>query len=234
MNVVYFCTVAPRAHCGKVVQAHSSRDRRSATAGMSQIGPCRLCKKRGDAKCPLSEGCSRRYSAPASRAARTRDTVRCTSRFACSSSRRCEGGTLASPMMFVRSRTGGGPPSCTSAAKNLLTEKRRSGLTRSDPTGGSKRNRARGRGVPLLRAPGGCRSCRPPIRPGVGTPRHRPAACTGPKREGGRSERREPTSRRLAQQRALAQDTQQPWWDALEEVPAADRVRRQRRQRPQA
>eukprot|EP00965_Chrysotila_dentata_P052921 1754766-Pleurochrysis_carterae.AAC.1 len=76
----------------------------------------------GDDKCPLSAGCSNRYSAPVSRAARRSDTVRLTSRLACSSSRWCEGGTFASPMMFERSRTGGGLPSGTLAEKKRLTE----------------------------------------------------------------------------------------------------------------
>eukprot|EP00965_Chrysotila_dentata_P259772 6213675-Pleurochrysis_carterae.AAC.2 len=76
----------------------------------------------GDDKCPRSAGCSNRYSAPVSRAARRSDTVRSTSRLACSSSRRCEGGTSASPMTFERSRTGGGPPSDTLAEKKRLTE----------------------------------------------------------------------------------------------------------------
>eukprot|EP00965_Chrysotila_dentata_P005113 167600-Pleurochrysis_carterae.AAC.4 len=76
----------------------------------------------GDDICPLSAGCSSRYSAPASRAARRSDTVRSTSRLACSSLRWCGGGMSASPMMFERSRTGGGPPSETFAEKNRLTE----------------------------------------------------------------------------------------------------------------
>eukprot|EP00965_Chrysotila_dentata_P044148 1467425-Pleurochrysis_carterae.AAC.1 len=73
---------------------------------------------------PRSAGCSRMYSAPASRAARRSVAVRSTSRFACSSSRRCEGGTLARPVMFSWSRTGGGPPSgAFLAAKKRLAEK---------------------------------------------------------------------------------------------------------------
>eukprot|EP00965_Chrysotila_dentata_P058952 1956772-Pleurochrysis_carterae.AAC.1 len=99
-----------------------SRARRSAMPGVSHSGPCRLCKKSGDALCPLSGGFSRRYSAPASRAARSSEAVRSTRIFDCSSSRRCEGGTFARPMTFSRSRTGGGPPSGTFAEKNLLTE----------------------------------------------------------------------------------------------------------------
>eukprot|EP00965_Chrysotila_dentata_P018361 611065-Pleurochrysis_carterae.AAC.2 len=79
--------------------------------GTTQSGPCRLCRYRGDDICPRSAGCSRMYSAPASRAARRSVAVHSTSRFACSSSRRCEEGTLANPMIFSRSRTGGGPPS---------------------------------------------------------------------------------------------------------------------------
>eukprot|EP00965_Chrysotila_dentata_P180976 5973870-Pleurochrysis_carterae.AAC.1 len=62
-------------------------------------------------------------SAPASRAACRSVVVRSTSRLACSSLRRCEGGTSSNPMMFNRSRTGGGPPSGTFLAeKNLLTD----------------------------------------------------------------------------------------------------------------
>eukprot|EP00965_Chrysotila_dentata_P030990 1032003-Pleurochrysis_carterae.AAC.1 len=73
--------------------------------------------------CPLSAGCSKRYSEPASRPARRSDAVRSTSTFACCSSRWCASGTFASPEMWSRSRTGGGPPSGTSASKNRLTEK---------------------------------------------------------------------------------------------------------------
>eukprot|EP00965_Chrysotila_dentata_P106370 3513450-Pleurochrysis_carterae.AAC.1 len=92
--------------------------------GTAQSGPCRLCRYRGDEMCPRSAGCSRMNSAPASRAARRSVAVRSTSRFACSSSRRCEAGTVANPMMFSRSRTGGGPPSGASlAVKKRLTEK---------------------------------------------------------------------------------------------------------------
>eukprot|EP00965_Chrysotila_dentata_P047397 1572320-Pleurochrysis_carterae.AAC.1 len=73
--------------------------------------------------CPLSAGCSRRYSDPASRPARRSDTVRSTSRLACCKSRWCAGGTSGRPKMCSRSRTGGGPPSGTSASKKRLTEK---------------------------------------------------------------------------------------------------------------
>eukprot|EP00965_Chrysotila_dentata_P212933 6187332-Pleurochrysis_carterae.AAC.2 len=73
--------------------------------------------------CPLSAGCSRRYSDPASRPARRSETVRSTRRLACYSSRWCAGGTSGSPAMCSRSRTGGGPPSGTSASKKRLTEK---------------------------------------------------------------------------------------------------------------
>eukprot|EP00965_Chrysotila_dentata_P255799 6212343-Pleurochrysis_carterae.AAC.2 len=59
--------------------------------GMSQTGPWRACRNSGDATWPLSAGCSRRYSEPASRPARRSDAVRSTRMFACSSSR-----TLAS------------------------------------------------------------------------------------------------------------------------------------------
>eukprot|EP00965_Chrysotila_dentata_P180734 5965842-Pleurochrysis_carterae.AAC.1 len=64
------------------MQAHASRACMSRTDGMSQSGPCRACRKIGDDKWPRSAGCSRRYSAPDSRAARSKATVRSTSRFA--------------------------------------------------------------------------------------------------------------------------------------------------------
>eukprot|EP00965_Chrysotila_dentata_P136059 4498429-Pleurochrysis_carterae.AAC.2 len=86
------------------------------------MGPCRACRNSGDAMCPLSAGCSRRYSEPASRPARRSDTVRSTRRLACCSSRWCVEGTSGSPMMCSRSRTGGGPPSGTLASKERLTE----------------------------------------------------------------------------------------------------------------
>eukprot|EP00965_Chrysotila_dentata_P182458 6024748-Pleurochrysis_carterae.AAC.1 len=58
--------------------------------------------KSGDDKCPLSAGCSSRYSAPESRAALSSEAVRSARRFACCSSRWCWGGTLGSPMMWSR------------------------------------------------------------------------------------------------------------------------------------
>eukprot|EP00965_Chrysotila_dentata_P132823 4391892-Pleurochrysis_carterae.AAC.1 len=89
--------------------------------GMSHKGPWRACRKSGDAMCPLSAGCSRRYSEPDSRPARRREAVRSTSVFACINSRWCAGGTSGSPVMCSRSRTGGGPPSGTLASKKRLT-----------------------------------------------------------------------------------------------------------------
>eukprot|EP00965_Chrysotila_dentata_P226699 6195576-Pleurochrysis_carterae.AAC.4 len=41
---------------------------------------------------------------------------------ACSNPRACCGGTSSNPVMWSRSRTGGGPPSGRLAVKNLLTE----------------------------------------------------------------------------------------------------------------
>eukprot|EP00965_Chrysotila_dentata_P162023 5350335-Pleurochrysis_carterae.AAC.1 len=69
------------------MNAHESRARKSATRGSSHTGPWRACMKSGDEMCPLSAGCSSRYSAPESRAARSRDVVRSTRRLACCSSR---------------------------------------------------------------------------------------------------------------------------------------------------
>eukprot|EP00965_Chrysotila_dentata_P142471 4709929-Pleurochrysis_carterae.AAC.1 len=57
-KVVYFCALAPRAHCGKVTREHESRACRSVMQGKSQMGPWRACKNSGDATCPLSAGCS--------------------------------------------------------------------------------------------------------------------------------------------------------------------------------
>eukprot|EP00965_Chrysotila_dentata_P257487 6212899-Pleurochrysis_carterae.AAC.1 len=105
------------------MQAQESRACRSRTDGMSHNGPWRACKKIGEATCPRSTGCSRMYSAPASRAARSSETVRSTRRFACASSRLCCAGTSGRPVMCSRSRTGGGPPSGTLPSKNPVTEK---------------------------------------------------------------------------------------------------------------
>eukprot|EP00965_Chrysotila_dentata_P019939 660322-Pleurochrysis_carterae.AAC.1 len=69
------------------MQAQESRACMSRTEGIGHSGPWRACKKMGEAKRPRSAGCSRRYSAPASRAARSRETVRSTRVFACASSR---------------------------------------------------------------------------------------------------------------------------------------------------
>eukprot|EP00965_Chrysotila_dentata_P180153 5948632-Pleurochrysis_carterae.AAC.4 len=102
---------------------HESRERRSAMAGTSQSGPWRAFRYSGEATWLRSPGCSRTYSAPASRGARSNETVRATRRLDCSSSRRCWGGTSGRLMMWSRSRTRGGLPSATLAVKNLLTEK---------------------------------------------------------------------------------------------------------------
>eukprot|EP00965_Chrysotila_dentata_P157009 5187192-Pleurochrysis_carterae.AAC.2 len=67
--------------------AHESRAWSSLMDGMSHKGPWRACRKSGDATCPLSAGCSRRYSEPESRPARRREAVRSTSMFACVNSR---------------------------------------------------------------------------------------------------------------------------------------------------
>eukprot|EP00965_Chrysotila_dentata_P035129 1169007-Pleurochrysis_carterae.AAC.2 len=67
--------------------------------------------KIGEPKAPRSAGCSRTYSAPESRAARSRRVVRRISSFASASSRACVSGTSGRPMTWSRSRTGGGPTS---------------------------------------------------------------------------------------------------------------------------
>eukprot|EP00965_Chrysotila_dentata_P087181 2878185-Pleurochrysis_carterae.AAC.4 len=74
-SVVYFCALAPSAHRGNVMCVQESRAWRSVAAGKSQMGPWRACRNSGDAMCPLSAGCSRRYSDPASRPARRRETL---------------------------------------------------------------------------------------------------------------------------------------------------------------
>eukprot|EP00965_Chrysotila_dentata_P139412 4610015-Pleurochrysis_carterae.AAC.2 len=62
-SVVNFWAGDPNAHSGN----------RSAIDGKSQIGPCRACRNSGEARWPLSAGCSSRYSEPASRPARRSD-----------------------------------------------------------------------------------------------------------------------------------------------------------------
>eukprot|EP00965_Chrysotila_dentata_P047470 1574399-Pleurochrysis_carterae.AAC.1 len=74
--------------------------------------------KRGESTAPRSAGCSSTYSAPASRAARRRRTVRRTSSLDSCSSRACLSGTSGRPMTLSRSRTGGGPPSWASGEEN--------------------------------------------------------------------------------------------------------------------
>eukprot|EP00965_Chrysotila_dentata_P168499 5564247-Pleurochrysis_carterae.AAC.2 len=54
--------------------------------GSDHNGACLRCMKMGECKAPRSAGCSSMYSAPASRAARRRRTVRLTSSFASRSS----------------------------------------------------------------------------------------------------------------------------------------------------
>eukprot|EP00965_Chrysotila_dentata_P178066 5882155-Pleurochrysis_carterae.AAC.2 len=71
------------------MRLHESSARRASISGIRHIGPCRACKKRGEEISPRSAGCSRRYSAPASRAARRSEAQRRTSRLVCSSSRAC-------------------------------------------------------------------------------------------------------------------------------------------------
>eukprot|EP00965_Chrysotila_dentata_P002583 83970-Pleurochrysis_carterae.AAC.1 len=65
----------------------------------------------GDPVAPRSAGCSRTYSAPESRAARSSRVVRRTSSFAAASSRAWLSGTFGRPTTLSRSRTGGGLPS---------------------------------------------------------------------------------------------------------------------------
>eukprot|EP00965_Chrysotila_dentata_P146676 4843924-Pleurochrysis_carterae.AAC.2 len=60
----------------------------------------------GDPIAPRSAGCSRTYSAPESRAARSNQVVRRTSSFAAASSRAWRSGTLGRPTTLSRSRTG--------------------------------------------------------------------------------------------------------------------------------
>eukprot|EP00965_Chrysotila_dentata_P238393 6202467-Pleurochrysis_carterae.AAC.1 len=71
------------------MSVHESRARRSVTPGSSQMGPWRACMNSGDAKWPLSVGCSSKYSAPESRPALSSEMVRSTRRLACCNSRWC-------------------------------------------------------------------------------------------------------------------------------------------------
>eukprot|EP00965_Chrysotila_dentata_P060487 2004856-Pleurochrysis_carterae.AAC.4 len=64
------------------MEAQESRAWSSLMDGMSQIGAWRACMNSGEATWPLSAGCSRRYSEPASRPARSSEAVRSTSMLA--------------------------------------------------------------------------------------------------------------------------------------------------------
>eukprot|EP00965_Chrysotila_dentata_P060225 1996777-Pleurochrysis_carterae.AAC.1 len=59
---------------------------RARTEGRDHNGACLRCMKIGESTAPRSAGCSRMYSAPASRAARRSRTVRRTSSLASRSS----------------------------------------------------------------------------------------------------------------------------------------------------
>eukprot|EP00965_Chrysotila_dentata_P257251 6212828-Pleurochrysis_carterae.AAC.2 len=120
---VYFCAVAPSVHCGNVVKDDWRSVLRARIEGRIHNGACRLCTKIGESvMAPRSAGCSRIYSAPASRAARRSRTVRLTSSLDSRSSRAWLSGISGNPMALSRSRTGGGPPSsAVGAAKKRET-----------------------------------------------------------------------------------------------------------------
>eukprot|EP00965_Chrysotila_dentata_P004110 133043-Pleurochrysis_carterae.AAC.1 len=90
------------------------RNRNVGFVFAAQVGEraevARKPRKIGEPNAPRSAGCSRTYSAPESRAARSSRVVRRISSFASASSRACFSGTSGSPM-WSRFRTVGGPPS---------------------------------------------------------------------------------------------------------------------------
>eukprot|EP00965_Chrysotila_dentata_P170912 5640949-Pleurochrysis_carterae.AAC.2 len=108
---VYFCVVAPMAHCGKVSREQRWLVRRVSTAGIIHKEACAASMKMGDFGCPRSAGCSSMYSEPASRAAERMAVVRRTSSFASASSRLCCGATSRRPRGCSRLLRIGGPPS---------------------------------------------------------------------------------------------------------------------------
>eukprot|EP00965_Chrysotila_dentata_P211207 6186341-Pleurochrysis_carterae.AAC.1 len=160
------------------MRAHESHACKSVMHGRSQMGPWRACMNSGEDMCPLSAGCSSRYSAPESRPALSNEAVRSTRRLACCSSRCCWGGTFGSPMMWFRSRTGGGPPSGTSPAKNRLTENVEQG----------------GEATMAAYAPAEQRSSRRAYTESKRRTRCRRVVGTGPRIAGARYEMREPVS----------------------------------------
>eukprot|EP00965_Chrysotila_dentata_P254728 6211978-Pleurochrysis_carterae.AAC.1 len=91
---VYFCAVAPSAHCGKVMRVAAVSVFKAIISGINHNGACRRA---------------------AVRRMTSLDSV---------NSRACSGGTCGSFKMCSRSRTGGGPPSgVLSLVKNRETEK---------------------------------------------------------------------------------------------------------------
>eukprot|EP00965_Chrysotila_dentata_P262111 6214471-Pleurochrysis_carterae.AAC.4 len=80
-------------------------------SGNTQRDACAASRKSGDLGCPRSAGCSRIYSAPASRAAVSKAAVRRTISLASANSLRCASGTSGLPRGCSRVRTTGGPPS---------------------------------------------------------------------------------------------------------------------------
>eukprot|EP00965_Chrysotila_dentata_P215846 6189034-Pleurochrysis_carterae.AAC.2 len=84
-------------------------------SGNTQRDACAASKKSGDLGCPRSAGCSRVYSAPASRAALSRVAMRRTISLASANSLRCASGTSDLPRGCSRVRTTGGPPSAEAA-----------------------------------------------------------------------------------------------------------------------
>eukprot|EP00965_Chrysotila_dentata_P018521 617017-Pleurochrysis_carterae.AAC.1 len=81
--------------------------RMACTSGNTQTDACAESRWRGDRGCPRSAGCSKMYSAPASRAAVSKAMVRRMSSLALASSRWCSFGTLGRPRGCSRVRTTG-------------------------------------------------------------------------------------------------------------------------------
>eukprot|EP00965_Chrysotila_dentata_P164162 5420198-Pleurochrysis_carterae.AAC.1 len=80
-------------------------------SGNTHTEACAASRKRGERGWPRSAGCSKMYSAPASRATQSNADVRRTSSLASASSRACAGWASGKPSGCSRERTTGGPPS---------------------------------------------------------------------------------------------------------------------------
>eukprot|EP00965_Chrysotila_dentata_P219011 6190887-Pleurochrysis_carterae.AAC.3 len=87
-TIVFFCVVAPRAHCANAIDDADVSSFKARMSGVIQSCAWRLWRNIGDDSAPRSAGCPRMYSAPAVWAVFNRLDVHRTTSFACSNSRR--------------------------------------------------------------------------------------------------------------------------------------------------